>query len=108
MVMLEQVNIFGGIEVIDTVQEAKAKTAKARRYARMQEMYGKTAGHKCRECGHLLCNKYGERRYYKCELWRVTHCISTDIRLSDDACGMFADSCDDEAGVTIGRGGDGA
>jgi len=43
-------------------------------------------GETCRSCRHSVCNRPGNRRYWKCRLVRSTNSPATDIRLKTPAC----------------------
>jgi hypothetical protein len=42
----------------------------------------------CKTCGHLAVRSYG-RRYYKCDLRKMTACAATDHRVRWRACGKY-------------------
>lgn len=56
----------------------------SRKFKTMQELYGTLDGVKCKDCKHCICWSY-----YKCELWRMSSCSATDIRLKNTACRKF-------------------
>ena len=55
----------------------------------MQETYGILDGFTCGQCEHCVCNRWNRKNYYKCELWHLSSCSATDIRLKDKACRKF-------------------
>lgn len=63
----------------------------------MQEMFGITEGHTCKECSHAYTTSYSNT-YRKCELWNKYfrgQSSASDIRFKDIACGKFeSDSTD--------------
>lgn len=61
----------------------------ARKRKTMQEIYGTLDCFTCGECKHCICNRWNGRNYYKCELWYVSSCEATDIRLRNTACRKF-------------------
>lgn len=54
----------------------------------MYRHFGTTEDQRCKGCRHLICYDYN-RRYYKCELYGISHSEATDWRLSYQACGMY-------------------
>ena len=55
----------------------------------MHRLYGTCGVMRCKDCDHLIGNKYHDRRYYKCELYGITGSEATDWRLSYQACGLY-------------------
>ena len=55
----------------------------------MHRLYGTCGVMRCKDCNHLICGKYHDRRYYKCELYGISHSEATDWRVSYQACGMY-------------------
>ncbi len=43
-------------------------------------------GETCKSCAHCCYHKPSSKRYYKCELMKITFGAGTDIRLKDLAC----------------------
>lgn len=74
--------MFGGCSV------PPEKVRSTNRYKTMQEMWGITEGKKCKTCTHCVCRKW-DKKYYKCELWCMSHSTATDIRLKNQACGKY-------------------
>ena len=60
-----------------------------RKIAAMHKRFGIDDFHQCKECDHLIGGEYRGRRYYKCELYGMTHSVATDWRLRYQACGLF-------------------
>ena len=85
---MKNINLFG-IEV-DVPDPPRGR----KRAPTMQEMYGITTGHTCRECVHRFDN-VRSRTYHKCALWLELcfpnggHSEASDIRLKDQACGKW-------------------
>ncbi len=46
-------------------------------------------GETCKTCGLLIVNPFAGRRYYKCDLRRMSRCAATDHRVSWRACGKW-------------------
>lgn len=61
----------------------------ARKRKTMQETYGTLDGFTCRQCEHCICSRWNRKNYYKCELWHISYCSATDIRLKDTACRKY-------------------
>lgn len=55
----------------------------------MHERFGKCGGLLCRDCNHLVHRQWGDRKFYKCELYGLSHGEATDWRISYTACGMY-------------------
>ena len=60
-----------------------------RRIEAMHRRFGTCGVLQCRDCCHLIGGRYHDRRYYKCELYGMSHSEATDWRLSYPACGMY-------------------
>jgi len=54
----------------------------------MQELYGTLPGRRCKDCIHHMQFNY-TRRYYKCELWRLTRDSTSDIKILGIACRKY-------------------
>lgn len=78
-----QFDIFGN-EV-----EPKEPEKPSRKFKTMQEQFGCTEGKVCNMCKHIFRGEHHNHTYYKCSLWRISHCTATDIRLKDKACGKY-------------------
>lgn len=61
----------------------------ARKILAMHARFGTCGALQCRDCCHLISGDYHDRRYYKCELYGMSHSEATDWRLSYQACGMY-------------------
>lgn len=61
----------------------------ARKRKTMQETYRTLDGFTCGQCKHCIGNHWNGKNYYKCELWHISYCSATDIRLKDTACRKF-------------------
>lgn len=72
-----------------------------RRIAAMHKRYGTMYGESCKGCAHLISGDYHDKRYHKCELYGLSHSVSSDWRLSWMACGMFDYPVDMETWVPI-------
>jgi hypothetical protein len=73
--------IFG----VDTIQDAMRNFEPNP----MVRLYGLDGyGRTCRTCKHLLCLPSG-RRYYKCDLRKITHGPATDHRVRWKACAKY-------------------
>lgn len=60
-----------------------------RRIAAMHKRFGTNYALCCKDCSHLICGEYHDRRYYKCEIYGLSHSESSDWRRSWMACGMY-------------------
>lgn len=80
---LKQLDIF--VNEID-VKDLPTPHRGRKKFATMQEIYGERDDKRCADCKHCVKNSWG---YYKCELWKFSHCASTDIRLKNMACNML-------------------
>lgn len=61
-----------------------------RKFVTMQEKFGTIEGKTCKDCKHLVCYvNWDKKRWYKCELWRISSSAATDIRLKNTACGKW-------------------
>lgn len=78
-----QYDLFGNLV------KPKEKPKPSRKLKTMQELHGTLEGFNCKDCKHCLNIKYHDYSYRKCELWKLSHCSSTDIRLKDTACRKF-------------------
>ena len=81
----EKYNLFGKTEKIQDKEPGKG----GRRYDRMQETFGKLEGKTCGSCEAFTRVHWRDRTYFKCALWHMSHCESTDIRKKDPACGKY-------------------
>ncbi|MBU0493895.1 MAG: hypothetical protein KKA73_00690 [Chloroflexi bacterium] len=59
-----------------------------RRLTDMHAVYGRTPGHTCGQCTHLVGRRYS-RVYYKCAYGPQSASPATDWRKSWPACGRF-------------------
>lgn len=60
-------------------------------HRKLLELYGESEGNRCKACDH--CLRYSEGKvFYKCELTKITHSLSTDWRVNWQACGKFVPS----------------
>jgi len=57
--------------------------------ATMHSMFGKRDGSICRDCTNLLGYSYFGKKYYKCDIYGVSHSTATDWKLKWQACGHF-------------------
>ena len=87
--MDKQLDLFGNEHIIIPIKKSGRK-----RFATMQEIHGTLEGKKCKDCKHRVTVRWS-RSYNKCELWRMTNCSSTDIRVNNVACKKF-EECDEE------------
>lgn len=69
----------------------------------MHEMFGKTHGHKCKECSNLKEHPY-RKSIYKCRVYGMTSSEASDWRLKYDACGMFNKEWDGNPIIKLYRG----
>lgn len=60
-----------------------------RKIAAMYKRFGTCGVLRCRDFCHLIGGNWHDRRYYKCELYGLSHSDATDWRLSWQACGMY-------------------
>jgi len=60
-----------------------------RRIDAMHKRFGTNYALCCKNCNHLICGEYHDRRYYKCEIYGLSHSESSDWRRSWMACGMY-------------------
>lgn len=78
-----QYNLFG------EYQKYPEEKKKGRmRFKTMQEIHGYTEDETCGTCEHCKPIQYA-KKYYKCELWILSHSKATDIRLKDRACALW-------------------
>ncbi len=64
------------------------------RLKQMHRVYGVSAGHTCKHCRHCLAIHHHDKRYRKCELYRISRSTATDWRVSWPACGRFEERDD--------------
>ena len=85
--MPKQFDILGNeIEI----EKANPPNPKGRpKMATMNEMWGTMGGKKCGNCKYFLRLRYKGKKYFKCELWKLSHSEATDKRVSDDACNRW-------------------
>lgn len=55
----------------------------------MYRLFGKTEGHACRECRHLIRAERGARVVHKCRVYGVTTSEASDMASHKLACGQF-------------------
>lgn len=55
---------------------------------KMYELFGKNERFKCKTCKHLGYYERGRRRY-KCDLYEIAFCASSEWRLKWDSCGLY-------------------
>lgn len=60
-----------------------------RRIAAMHKRFGTNYGLYCKDCCHLIGGMWHDRRYYKCEIYGMSHSEASDWRRSWMACGMY-------------------
>lgn len=65
------------------------KKPSSRKFKTMQHLHGTLPGKTCGECRYFIRKAYGNRTYFKCELWHMSNSIATDIRKKDPACGLW-------------------
>jgi hypothetical protein len=80
-----QINLFGEYQEYPKVQE---KPKGREKYKTMQQIHGTIDGKICKHCQHCRSIEYANK-YYKCELWILSHSSATDIRLKNTACGLY-------------------
>lgn len=78
-----QYDIFGNLV------KPKEPPKPTHKFKTMQEIHGTLEGFKCKDCRHCTKVEHYPNIYYKCELWKLSHSTSTDIRLKDTACRKF-------------------
>ena len=79
-------------DIFGNLSEPNEPKREGNRYKTMQELHGiKDGNDTCKTCKHCVCytNRQGNRNYYKCELWIVSHSSATDIRLKNKACNKY-------------------
>lgn len=87
---MKQIDIFGNeIDINKLIIAEQTRIAAVHKYKTMQELYGRLDGFKCKDCKHLYRNKWNRKTYFKCDLWIMSCCSATDIRLKDTACKKF-------------------
>jgi len=79
---MEQYDLWGEI------REPPKKIKPSRKFKTMQELHGYTDNQTCKTCSHSRSIVYANR-YWKCELWQLSHGSATDIRLKNKACGKW-------------------
>ena len=84
--MADQMDIFGNLIALEDIESKMPRETIKSRFRRMN---GTDCRHRCGECNHLVVRELNNRRVYKCELIGMSHSASTDIRLSDTACGRW-------------------
>lgn len=77
------------IDLFGEEREPPVPEKGARKRKTMQETYRTLDGFTCGQCKHCICNHWNGKNYYKCELWHISYCSATDIRLKDTACRKF-------------------
>jgi hypothetical protein len=60
------------------------------RITTMWRIHGKNESATCGHCQHCLAERYHNKTYYKCELYKISHSASSDWRVKWIACGKFA------------------
>lgn len=60
-----------------------------RRIAAMHKRFGSNGALCCKDCSHLISGMWHDRKYYKCEIYGMSHSESSDWRRSWMACGMY-------------------
>ena len=60
-----------------------------RRIVAMHKRFGTNYGLCCKGCSHLIGGMWHDRRYYKCEIYGLSHSKASDWRRSWMACGMY-------------------
>lgn len=63
----------------------------------MARAYGEKPGYKCKSCDHLVYKQLA-RRYYKCELYKITSGAATDFKVNWTACSKWTMAPDPGAG----------
>ena len=84
---MKNLDLFGNEVDVPDLPKGRRKTPT------MQEMFGLTPGHECRDCAHHFTNTRG-KTYHKCEIWQHYfpgggHSEASDIRCKDPACGKW-------------------
>lgn len=70
----------------------------------MHRVFGKLGpGYYCRDCDHL-CSYQANRKWYKCEVYGLTHSEASDWSGRYDACGMFNKEYDGNDIIRLVRG----
>jgi len=87
--MVKQIDIFGNEVDILVATYVPEVVNVGNRYPRMTEKWGITADCKCGDCEYFLRLEYHDKIYKKCDKWIVSHSTATDIRVKDQACGLF-------------------
>lgn len=82
---MRQIDIFGNEVSLKDLNQTEPRSIKRV----FRKIYGFDHDHTCKDCKHLVCNRYNYKNYYKCDLMGITDSEATDIRLKDVACGMW-------------------
>jgi hypothetical protein len=80
---MQQYNLFGGCD------EVKEPEKPSRKMKTMYELFGEREDKKCKTCRYCLKIDYHDRTYYKCQLWKISRCDATDIRINHNACNKW-------------------
>jgi len=83
-----QQDLFGKEVIPPRGQGYKGRIAQFQ-YSQLIGIYGTTAGKKCKDCLHCIATHPGSRKFYKCELAKVSHSPATDWNSRWNACGKF-------------------
>lgn len=59
------------------------------RLALMYRTFNRDERHKCGDCAHLLVHAHGEKRYFKCQYYKMSCGAATDWRKKWVACGKW-------------------
>lgn len=63
--------------------------AQSRKLIRPQDQYGLADnGKTCKTCRYLVCRSQSAK-WYKCQKWRMSMSVATDIRLKWPACKLY-------------------
>jgi hypothetical protein len=60
-----------------------------RQYKQLLSIYGKSEGHKCKQCANCELWQAGSKRVFKCKLAKNSNSQATDWNSRWDACGKF-------------------
>ena len=82
---MNQIDIFGNDVPVSFIETKPRKSIRQM----FRDQCGYDHSHICKDCKHLVCNRYNYKNYYKCDLMGITDSEATDIRLKDVACGMW-------------------
>lgn len=55
----------------------------------MHRQFGRCEAHVCRECIHLISERYHSKTYNKCKVYGLTHSEASDWAKRWTSCGMF-------------------